>query len=186
MNIDGRVVRRCVALLAVALFFMAPTKGVAQSSGDSEEVSGLLAEAKTEAIQLERDAEEMKSFVLRSKKLSWESHAVKLTEIKQHVNSLGELVTKMNNAEAKASPWQQQSIDRVTPLLRDLAASVTSTINHLNDNQNRLHFPPYPAYAAANADYATDIAQLVSDYVAYGGAKHKSEDLAQKLEVPGH
>ena len=90
----------------------------------------------------------------------------------------------MNNAEAEASPWQQQSINRVTPLLTELAASVTTTIKHLSDNQNRLMHPPYPDYAAANAAYASDVAQLVSDYVGYGDAKHKSEDLAEKLEVP--
>jgi hypothetical protein len=30
------------------------------------------------------------------------------------------------------------------------------------------------------------MSQLISDYVAYGEAKHKTEDLARKLEVPGH
>jgi methyl-accepting chemotaxis protein len=184
MNINTRVVRLGLALLAMALFFMAPAISAAQSSKDSQEVSGLLAEAKTEATQLKQDTEEMSSFVRT--KTSWETHADQISQIKQHVNKLGELVTKMDNAKGAASPWQQQSINRVTPLLKDLAASVTTTIKHLNDNKDRLLNPPYPDYAAANAEYASDLAQLVSDYVAYGEAKHKSEDLAKKLEVPGH
>jgi hypothetical protein len=184
MNTYRKALGPVLALLAVVVFSVTPPLRAAHPAKDSEEVSGFLAEAKTEAIQLKQDAEEMNSFV-RSK-TSWETHAAKLGEIKGHVNKLGELVTKMNNAKAAASPWQQQSIDRVTPLLKELAASVTSTIKHLSDNQNHLLNPPYPDYAAANADYASDLAQLVSDYVAYGDAKYKSEDLAQKLEVPGH
>ena len=184
MNTHTKSIHAGLALLAAAFLSMMPAIGVAQSAKDSEEVSGFLAEAKTEAIQLKQDAEEMNSFV-RSK-TSWQTHAAKLDEIKQHVNKLGELVAKMDSAKATASLWQRQSINQVTPLLRDLAASVTATIKHLSDNQNRLQYPPYPDYAAATAEYASDLSQLISDYVAYGEAKHKTEDLERKLEVPGH
>jgi hypothetical protein len=183
MNSYGKAIRPALAFLAIAFLLGTPALRAAQPVKDSEEVSGFLTDAKSEAIQLKQDAEEMNSFV-RSK-TSWETHAAKLREIKEHVNKLGELVTKMNNAEAAASPWQQQSINRVTPLLTELAAGVTTTIKHLSDNKDRLLNPPYPDYAAANATYASDLAQLVSDYVAYGDAKHRSEDLADKLEVPG-
>jgi hypothetical protein len=183
MNTHQKAIRSSLVFLAVALLSTAPVILAAQSAKDSEEVSGLLAEAKTESLQLKQDAEELNSFV-RSK-TSWQTHASKLNEIKQHANKLGELVAKMNNAKSTASPWQQQSIDRITPLLRELAAGVTSTIKHLSDNQNRLQHPPFPEYAATNADLASDLSQLISDYVAYGEARHKSDDLAQKLEVPG-
>jgi hypothetical protein len=183
MNTRQRAIRPALFFLAVAVLSTGAVIGAAQSVGNSEEVSVLLSEAKREAIQLKQDAEEMDSFV-RSK-MSWQSHASKLTAIKQHTNNVGELVAKMNNAKATAAPWQQQSIDRITPLLTELAASVTSTIQHLNDNQNRLQHPPYPDYAATNADLASDLSQLISDYVAYGEAKRKSEDLERKLEVPG-
>jgi hypothetical protein len=151
---------------------------------DSEEVSGLLADARTEAMRLKQDAEELNGFV--QSRTRWEIHAAKLNEIKEHVNELDELVTKMNSAEVAASPWQQQSIRGVTPLLVELSAAVTSTIKHLSDGKDRLLNPPYPAYAMARADYAADLAQLVSDYIACGDARRKSEDLAQKLELPGN
>lgn len=172
MNSHTSAIRSGLAFLAVAFLSVAPALAAAQSGKDSQEVSGFLAEAKTEAIQLKQDAEEMNSFVRA--KTSWETHAAKLNEIKQHVNKLGELVTKMNNAEATASPWQRQSVDRITPYLKELAGSVSSTIQHLNDNQKNLLHPPYPDYAAATAVYASDLSQLISDFVAYGEAKHKS------------
>lgn len=38
----------------------------------------------------------------------------------------------MQNTRSAASPWQQQAIDRIEPTLKDLAATVESTIDHLN------------------------------------------------------
>jgi hypothetical protein len=180
---NGRKTIELSLAFLTALFSMMPTTGTAQSAKDSETVSALLVQAKTVAFELKQDAGEMNTFV-RSKS-SWQTHAVKLDQIKRHVNTLGELLARMDRTKPTAAPWQQQLIDRVTPLLRDLATSVTATIKHLSDNQDRLLHPPYPAYAAANADYASDISQLISDSIAYGEDKHKAEDLGRESEIAG-
>jgi hypothetical protein len=89
----------------------------------------------------------------------------------------------MKNARATSSPWQQQLISEVIPLLKELAVSITAAIEHLNENNDRLLDPLYLDYAAANADYASGISQLILDEVAYGEAKHKAGDLARQIEV---
>lgn len=170
--------------LSTIFVVMAPMPGAAQSSTNAAYVSSLLAEAKTRAAELKQDTANMNSFV-RSQ-TSWQTHAAQLDQIKQHVNKLGELVAKMNNAKATAAPWQQQLIDRITPLLTELGTSVTATIKHLSDNRDRLKNPPYPAYASANANYASDISQLISDNVAYAEDKRKAEDLAGQSETTGN
>ena len=170
-------------IFALGLFSFVSAALTAPATPDSEEVTNLLSELKSDAIQLRADAEDMKSFTMNSK-LSWQSHASKLTSIKENVNNSGQLLSKLQNARATASPWQQQTIDQVTPLLKDLAASVSTTIEHLNTNQNKLHFQPYKEYVATNADLATDLSGLIADFLAYGEAKNKSEELGQKLEVP--
>jgi hypothetical protein len=182
MSNGKRTIELSLALMA-ALFSMMAATGRAQSAKDSETVSALLVQAKTVAFELKQDAAEMNNFV-RSKS-NWQTHAVKLDQIKRHVNTLGELLAKMDRAKATAAPWQQQLIDQVTPLLKDLATSVTATIKHLSDNQDRLLHPPYAAYAAANADYASDISQLISDSVTYGEDKHKAEELGREGEIAG-
>lgn len=183
MTRRAKAIRLTPTLLAVAFLAATPALTAAQGARDSAEVMGLFSEAKTASMQLKRDTEEMKAFART--KTSWQTHATRLDQIKGHVNKLADLVQRMNDAKAKASPWQQQSIDTITPLLNDLATNVSTTIQHLNENQNRLMHPPYPAYAAASAEYASDLAQLISDYVAYGEAKHKSMMLTHKLEVSG-
>ena len=184
ISIWGTTTKSTLALLSVLFLSAAPTVFAGPRPNDSEEVTKLLSEVKSEAVQLKDDAEDMKSFT-RSKQLSWQSHAAKVEQIKKHVNSSGELLAKLHNSKPSASAWQGQAIDRITPILQELAASVSSTIEHLRKNQNRIHTPPYTDYVASTADLATDLSGLISDYVAYGEAKNKSEELGQRLEVPG-
>jgi hypothetical protein len=42
----------------------------------------------------------------------------------------------------------------------------------------------YKDYFEANADYATDLAAMIGDFVDYGHPKQRLEHLAGKLEVP--
>ena len=169
-----------MALLAVAYFVM-PPPAEAASIEDSVEISALLTDAKTESLELKSDALEMESFT-RSK-LRWESHATAITRIKEHVNKVGELVTKLNEARHTGSPWQQDAIGRITPLLKELAANTESTIEHLNNNRDRLHTTEYKNYVVANYDLSKDLAALIGDFVDYGKAKEKFETLQQKLET---
>lgn len=169
--------------LGLLLFvFASIVPAVYGQSKDSSEVSGLFSEAKTEAVQLKHDAEELKSFTRSN--LHWQTHAAKVNEIKQHVNKSGELLAKMMNARSTASPWQQQTIDRIEPMLKDLAATVESTIDHLNKRPQQLQTAPYREYVDTQTDLATNLAEVISDYVEYGKSKAKSEELAEKLEVP--
>jgi len=179
----GKMVGRVtLGLFLGALGFAVGTACGAQTSEDSKEVSAILDEVKTEAIQLSHDADELKSFTHST--LTWHSHAVKVEEIKRHVNKAGKSLSELDSAKAEASPWQQQAIDRINPLLRELATNVTATIEHLNQKPNLLQASPYVDYVAANYDLASDLAELVSDYVDYGRSKSKSEELATKLETP--
>ena len=179
---NAKVIRGTWGLLATVILAMAPAIRAANPPSDSKEVSGFFSEAKAEAVQLQFDAEELNNFA-RSK-TSWETHAAKLTEIKGHVNNVSGLVTKMNAAKSEAAPWQQQAIERVNPMLTDLATTVTAAINHLSKNQDRLMHAPYPDYAAATASVATDMAELISDYVDYGETRHHLDDLSRQLETP--
>ena len=179
--------RKLVSQFSLGLFLVVLASATstvygAQISKDSKEVSTILADVKTEAIQLRHDADELKAFTHST--LSWQSHAAKVEEIKRHVNNAGKSLSKLDSARGSASPWQQQAIDRIGPLFKELASNVESTIEHLNQKPKLLQTGPYADYAAANYDLASNVAELISDYVEYGKSKTRSEELAAKLEVP--
>jgi hypothetical protein len=56
-------------------------------------------------------------------------------------------------------------------------------IEHLN-GQPKHTFAEYQDYLEANADYSSDLAAMVADYVDYGKTKDRLQRLAEKLDVP--
>jgi hypothetical protein len=83
-----------------------------------------------------------------------------------------------------ASPWQQIAIDRIHPLLQELASNTQSTIAKLNENPGRVHLPAYKEYVSAHYDLANDLASMIADFVEYGKTRAKFESLTRKLELP--
>jgi hypothetical protein len=170
-----------LSLLVAGYFSISPAaKAANASTGSSEEVSRLLAEVKTEAIALERDTDDLAAWT-RAKRVSWQGHAGKLTLIREHINKAGQLLTELNEAREGASPWQHQAIDRIYPLLKELADNTEATIKHFNDNTTNIHHSAYSDYAKAGADLAQEIAALVSDYVDYGDHEAEFHRLQDKL-----
>lgn len=177
------IMRVSLALLVGSLTIALLPISRAQISKDSKEVSELLSDVKSEAIQLNHDADELQLFMQSD--FSRETQVRKLAQVREHINAAGGLLQKLENLRHAASPWQEQAIDRITPLLKELASSVTSTIEHLNEKPNELRTSPYMEYVAANYDMACKITELISDYVEYGKSKAKAEELGAKLSPSG-
>ncbi len=148
---------------------------------DSEQVSKLLSEAKTMAFQVKEDAVTMESYTRMN--VSWEGHAAAVAQIREHLNALQRQVIKLNEAKSGASPWQRTAIDRIQPYLDEMGGYTSAVIDHLN-GQPRHNIAEYKDYLEANADYATDLAAMISDFVNYGNAKQRMERLTNKIEVP--
>ncbi len=179
--------RRIASLVTPAVlmagYLMVPAVIKADEAQDSEQITKLLADVKTEAVELKRDAADMDSFA-RSKG-SWESFASKIEMFKEHVNKAGKVLANLKDAEAGGSPWQQTAIGRIEPLLKELAANTEATIKHLNENQTKVHFTEFKDYVKANYEMATDLEEMIRDFVNYGETKRKFERLGEKLEVGG-
>lgn len=166
------------ALLIPAGFALAaPTNEVP----DSEQVSKLLSETKTMAFQLKEDAVTMESFTRMN--VSWETHKVAINQIKDHVNALLKQEARLQDARAVASPWQKAAIDKITPYLDEMEGYTLAIIEHLN-GQTKHTLAEYKDYLEANADYASDLAAMIGNYVDYGKNKERMASLGAKLEVP--
>src|SRR5579875_1428643 len=171
-----------LTLLVAACLYLLPTLQAAENPlPDSPAVTELLTQAKERAGQLVRDADEMQMFAV--KPFVPETHAYKINTIKDHVNKIGEVLQQMENARASASPWQQKSIDRITPLAQEMAANIEQTIEHLNNNQ--IHMQQYRVDLAADYEVSSSLAKLINDFVDYGQNKAKFERLGKALELGG-
>jgi len=167
--------------LLLAGLLATPPASKAAETPDSEQVSKLLSQAKTMAFELKEDAVTMESFTRMN--VSMETHAVAINQIKDHINALTRQTAKLKEARNDGSPWQQTAIDRITPYLDELGGYTYAVIEHINGEVR--HTPgEYKDYLEANADYATDLAAMIGDFVDFGKSKDRMQHLADKLEIP--
>ncbi len=151
------------------------------SGAESQEINRLLAETKSQAVQLASDADSLQSFTRSS--ISWQTYSKELDSMKSHINAAGKLLTQLKDAEATGDPWQQEAIRRIEPLLKDMADNTTVTIKYLDANKNKIHSQEFKDLCEANLDIANNLESLISDFVNFGKAKARYEELKSKLEL---
>lgn len=174
--------RQFAHITVAALLFAAPPLLRADSTNDSAEINQLLLQAKASASEVALDAEKLEAYT--SSRVSWQTHARQLERMRADVNELGRDVSRLSALRPQGSPWQQEAIDRVNPALRSMADHLTATIQHLNDNQSRIHTAAYKDYATGNRVFADTTLALIRDFVKYGEARAKADLLEQKLTLP--
>ncbi|HVT98928.1 MAG TPA: hypothetical protein VHE33_15590 [Acidobacteriaceae bacterium] len=167
--------------VATLLLALAPLLR-AESVDDSREITQLLSQAKATATLVTHDAETLESYT-RSR-ISWQTHARQLERMRGHTNELIEDVRELSALRSQGSPWQQEAIDRINPMLKDMADHLTATIEHLNDNRSSIHFQPYQDYARGNRIFADKTLVAIRDFVDYGEARAAADSLEQKLTLP--
>lgn len=177
----SRILSVPAILIALTLLMAGPSRVAAQTTTPSH-VDQLLTEAEHFANRAADDSEELETYTRT--KAGWETHAQQLERIREHVNHLGEIVQQLNEVRSEALPWQQTAIDRINPLMHEMAMQLTTTIEHLTQNQSRVHMKPYQDYARATYTVNSRAAKVISDIVEYGQAKAKADSLEQQLELP--
>ena len=153
----------------------------ADANASTASVDKLLDQARFQAYRLDVDADDMTS-LLRSE-VGWQSKADDLTRIKWHVNDLGKLLAELQSSRVDASPWQKEAIDRMVPLLREVAAITTDEIDFLNAHQNWPNTPEYSKWANENFTASHELADLISETVQYGRDRADSAQMAADLHL---
>jgi len=182
MKMYGILAGPMALALVMGGYLLLPSPANART-GDNAEINRLFADAKSEALELKTDADDMVAF--NRMDLTAHSYAEKITMIKEHVNNTGKLLVKLENAKADGAAWQQTAIDRIAPLLREMAENTSATITYFNENKDRVHLDEFKEYINTNYDLATDLEALIRNFVDYGNAKEKYEDLGRTLEITG-
>jgi hypothetical protein len=169
-----------VGVLVTLLSFSLPTRVFALRP-ESDHLTQLLGEARAEAAELAKDADETESLIRND--VSWQTHAQMLDGVKEHVNNLARIVDKLTATRASGSELQEQAVDRILPLLKELAANTTAAINYLNQNKTRPIGEPYTQYLKDNAETAHQLASTVSSLFEYEKTMNKMGELKSKLEI---
>jgi hypothetical protein len=185
VNASTKSASHCV--IAVAMFLSVswltpPSTLRAGDDSDSVEVSQLLNEAKDQAIIVEKEASTMQ--IYSRQRDAWESKETVIEQVKQDTNNLEELARKLDSMRMTASPSQQETIGRVDPVLREMASSINSTIEHLDQNAKYLHTPTCKEYVTADSELAGDALAIISDSIDFEEERARFEELGYRLDAP--
>jgi hypothetical protein len=168
-------------LLAVSLT-AAPSASPPGTWNYTTEASKLLDRAQSLSAALKADAVRLES--LTRSHVTWQTHAHHLNLVRQHVNEIGPILTRLQEIRHVLTPWQQQATDRVVPLASVLAARTEAAINHLNEYQRYLYAADYKGHLGAIADHARSMNQHIGMFIDYAETGEKLEQLRLDLELP--
>jgi hypothetical protein len=183
MRIGAMTKSHLVVWLVVALLSFSLPARVFALREESDQLAQLLGEARTEAGELAKDADETESLIRSD--VSWQTHAVMLDSVKEHVNKMARIIDKLTAARSSGSELQEQAVDRILPLLKELATNTTNAINYLNQNKTRPLGDPYAQYLRDNAVTAHQLASTVSSLFEYEKTMNKMGELKNKLALNG-
>ena len=166
----------------LAAWPMAKHAWAAKPNETNAGIEDLLYQAREEAVGLDTDAQDLEA--LLHSDVTWEGHADELVRVGDHVNRLAAIVEKLQSDRVDAAPWQQASIDRVLPMLREIADNTNKAIEYLGRNKSRPLTGDYATWLRANAESARELADLINDTIKYGETKDRLDRLAMALSFP--
>lgn len=183
MRITFAKKNQLLAFVSVALLSLPVLGRPAGSREESPQLAQVLDQARMEAAELAKDADETESLIRSD--VSWQTHAEMLDRVKEHVNNMARIIQQLQSERSSGSELQEQAVDRISPLLKELAANTTAAINYLNQNKTRPLVGPYTQYLEDNADTAHELASTVSSLYEYEKSMAKIATLRNKLELSG-
>lgn len=170
-----------IRVAVFVLFLSGALIGAAQKT-DSTQITKLFGDIKEHSVLAEEDAQLLESYTRSN--VSWQGHADRLAQMKAHVNDLLKDYNEAQRLRDEGSPWQQEAIDQLRPLLQGMADHLTATIQHQRKNQTNVRMQAWVDYVRGNSEYATKAATFIHDLVDYGAAKSTAESLERELNLP--
>jgi hypothetical protein len=142
--------------------------------------SNLLGQAHSLAEHLKSDVANLESLSRTNHSRRTQAHA--LHEIREGVGSLGTLLGQLLQIRDEIQPWQQQAIDRTSPILESLAARTESAIQHVEANGDRTLVPEYQEAVRAMAQAASEVHDSLGDYLVYAEGQQSLDQLIRSFD----
>jgi hypothetical protein len=131
-----------------------------------KETAGLLAEIQKETAELRPHPYTFGTFPWGTQR-SGQNRSTFLDRAMDHMNAVGERISKLQRIRHFVLPWQQQAITEVNSHAKRVAASIQATIVDLRENQNRLFVSEYREHLTTIANHSGDMKHTVDKFLDY-------------------
>jgi hypothetical protein len=172
-----------IVAFTVLLTLLLPLTAYA-TEDENPQLAQLLADANDEAFELARDATNTQMLIRTDE--NWVDHALMLARVKGHVDNLAIIIEKLDKAKKSGSELQEQAIEQMLPLVKQLSANTTAAINYLKQSKTRPTSDTYTKYLEKNAETANQLSSMISSLIDYEKSMTEIKKLRSKLETPGN
>jgi len=142
-------------------------------------IDDMLADFESKAIEARRDAAMLES-KRRNPQLSWQTHADKLSVMKQHINEMGKMLAELEGMKSKATLFQEKAIEAARPPLEDMAQRVEKGINWLNEDRRSISKTEYKDNLHGLWSDADKLYRNVDTIIDYHEARMRLHELAEE------
>jgi len=188
----SRSVFRIVCLItagaiAMGSLWAAPRESAPRVATDDwdfqAEASRLLREVQATATVLTRDAAMLQSYTRGG--ISWESHANQVSLVKDHINTMGKHLDRLQAIRHVTTPWQQQAIASVVPAAVILAAHTEAAIEHLNDRDKPLWDREYENHLRGISGRSGQVKETVDLHLEMADTQDRLDQLREQTTALG-
>lgn len=115
--------------------------------------------------------------------LDWAGAAPGVTQMKGDLTAVIHTADALDETRGQASPAQLAAMDRIVPVVREIAENTAKAIDFLARNQTRLTGKQYKDYLDQSSDTSGRLSTLVSQLVDYEGRRAKLDLARRNLEL---
>src|SRR3984893_14110696 len=184
MKIARRQYRPFVMAALVSIVTLLASVTASATKAENPQLTQFLADANDEAFELARDATNTQMLIRTDE--NWVDHALMLEKVKGHVDNLTLIIEKLSKAQKSGSDLQEQAVEQMLPLVKQLSANTTAAINYLKQSKTRPISDTYTQYLEKNAETAHQLSSIISSLIDYEKSMTEIEKLRSKLETPGN
>src|SRR5579871_913748 len=131
----------------------------AQSPALEKEASRLLKDVRSTAVKLTKEAAILDSYGRSA--ISRTGHSGQLNLVRDHINTMGKTLDRLQEIQNDVAPWQKQAIAYVVPVAAELASRTEAAIDHLNQPFKPLWDMGYTAHLRAIYDHSSAVKETV-------------------------
>jgi len=142
-------------------------------------IDDMLAAFESKAIETRRDAAILES-KRRNHRLSWQTHADKLSTMKEHINDMGKMLADLEGMKAKATLFQEKAIEAARPHLEDMAQRVEKGINWINEDRRSIAKAEYRDNLHGIWSSADELYRRLDTIIDYHEARMRLHELAEE------
>jgi hypothetical protein len=113
---------------------------------------------------------------------SQQFHASELEAIKEDVNAMGKEMQRLQALRQSEAPWEQGTVARVLPLLKQVAATTDQEIRYVNDHPQKLALPEYRNMTKKLYDQSTALWKALHDSIKLANLREREMRLRKDLQ----